>query len=72
MTVSTLPRKFRLKFSAQELLLDDPNPALSPAEVKSHLVALYPELVAGEIIGPEIKNDTAEYTISGTKIGVKG
>lgn len=71
-TITPLPRKFLLQFPAKEFLMDDPNPNLTPQEIKTHFTAVYPELASGEVIGPEIKDDAAVYTISGKTIGTKG
>jgi len=72
MTLTPLPRKFRLQFPAKEFLLDDPNPKLTLEEIKSHFTAIYPELASGEVVGPVIENDAAVYTISGKTVGTKG
>lgn len=42
--------------------LTDPNPSLSPEEVGHHYATLYPEIASADLIGPEFKNGTAEYT----------
>lgn len=67
-----MPRIFKLSFQNETLNVEDPNPNLTPEEVKGHFAALYPELASGAITGPEIEEDKLVYAISGKTVGVKG
>jgi PRTRC genetic system protein C len=49
-------------FSYKKETLQDPNPALTSAEVLDHFSDKYPELVNATMTGPVIKNDEALFT----------
>ena len=51
--------------------LPDPNPKLSPAQIKDHYAALYPELTSAAVEGPQLKNGEQVYTLA-TQLGTKG
>lgn len=51
--------------------LPDPNPKLSPAQVKDVYAAQYPELTSAAVEGPQLKNGRQVYTLA-TKVGTKG
>ncbi len=51
--------------------LPDPNPKLSPAQIKDHYAALYPELTSAAVEGPQLKNGKQVYTLA-TQVGTKG
>ncbi|MES2269142.1 MULTISPECIES: PRTRC system protein C [Mucilaginibacter] len=66
-----LPRVFIHKENGQEIRLTDPDSNLSPEEVCDSYSALYAILATAKIVGPEFKNDTAEYQFV-TTLGTKG
>jgi len=66
-----LPRVFIHKENGQEIRLTDPDSSLSPEEVCDSYSALYAILATAKIVGPEFKNDTAEYQFV-TTLGTKG
>ncbi len=72
MTTQALPRVFKLGLANETLTVDDPNPDLTPEEVKAHFAALYPQIASGVISPPEIEEDKLVYSISGKTVGVKG
>ncbi|EGY27043.1 hypothetical protein DA2_0739 [Desulfovibrio sp. A2] len=71
-SVTALPRMFKIVSQAITTTYSDPDPALTPEEVKAHFAGLHPELASGTVRGPEIDNDTMLYTIESGKAGVKG
>ena len=60
-----------LNHHSQEIVLDDPNVNMSPAEVMDFYSMNYPELTTATVHGPEIEDDRAVYEFK-TTIGVKG
>lgn len=52
-------------------VLDDPDPAMSPAEVKDFYADIFPELTQAVIEGPEYSDTQAVYTFE-KKVGTKG
>ena len=58
-------------FAYSSITLPDPNPKLSPEEVKSLLAAQYPELATAAINGPEVVGDKLRYEFV-RAIGSKG
>ncbi|MBS1527954.1 MAG: PRTRC system protein C [Bacteroidetes bacterium] len=66
-----LPRVFIHKENGQEIRLTDPDSNLSPEDVCDSYSALYAILATAKIVGPEFKNDTAEYQFV-TTLGTKG
>ncbi|HNQ63115.1 MAG: hypothetical protein BWY15_02320 [Firmicutes bacterium ADurb.Bin193] len=65
--MKTLPRSF--KYNA--ITLDDPEPEMSPEDVKEFYSNIYPELVQAEIEGPEVGDEAIEYTFR-RAYGTKG
>lgn len=62
-------------FKYNQLTLTDPDPNLSPEEVKSFYASLYPELTQAVVEGPESKEGTPHYTfrkVAGTKGNTSG
>lgn len=51
--------------------LPDPNPKLSPAQVKDIYAAQYPELASAAVEGPELKHGQQVYTLV-RQVGTKG
>ena len=58
-------------FSYSGVNLPDPNPRLSPEEVKAAYTTLYPELATAAINGPEAVGDKLRYEFV-RAIGAKG
>ena len=69
--IKGMNRVFKMKKNGNELLLDDPDSNLSPAEVMDFYSMNYPELTTALVHGPEIEDDRAVYEFK-TTIGVKG
>ena len=76
--IKGMKRVFKMKKNSQEIVLDDPNVNMSPAEVMDfysmnypELSMNYPELTTATVHGPEIEDDRAVYEFK-TTIGVKG
>lgn len=67
MQMETMKRQF--VYGA--LKLPDPDPAMSPDEVKGLYVAAYPELNTAVVEGPEVSGTTAKYTFR-KAVGTKG
>ncbi|MFC5862070.1 PRTRC system protein C [Acidicapsa dinghuensis] len=67
LTASALRREFVYNGT----VIPDPNPSLSPEQVRDTLVAAYPEIATAALSGPEVKSDSARYTFS-RAIGSKG
>lgn len=67
LNVKVFPRVFKHK----DLLLDDPNPNLSPEEVMAYYSNQYPELTTSNVFGPKIENEQAIYEFK-TTVGTKG
>ena len=61
----------RREFLYNGTIIPDPNPAMSPEQVRDVLVAAYPEIATAALSGPELKGDTARYNFS-RAIGSKG
>lgn len=51
--------------------LPDPNPAMTPAEVKKLYSDKFPELTNAIIEGPQLRGDTAEFRFK-LEVGTKG
>ena len=60
-----------MKKNGNELLLDDPDSNLSPAEVMDFYSMTYPELTTASVHGPECEDDSVVYRFK-TTIGTKG
>jgi PRTRC genetic system protein C len=58
-------------FAYSSITLPDPNPKLSPEEVKAIYSAQYPELVTAAINGPETVGEKLRYEFV-RAIGAKG
>ena len=58
-------------FKFNKRVLPDPNPKLSPAQVKDLYAAHYPELASAATEGPELKADKQVYTFV-RQVGTKG
>lgn len=69
--IKGMKRVFKMKKNNQEIVLDDPNVNMSPAEVMDFYSMNYPELTTATVHGPEIEDDRAVYEFK-TTIGVKG
>ena len=58
-------------FAYSSITLPDPNPRLSPEEVKALYATQYPELATAAINGPEVVGDKLRYEFL-VSIGSKG
>lgn len=58
-------------FRFNKRILPDPNPRLSPAQVKDLYATQYPELASAAIEGPELKADKQVYSFA-RLVGTKG
>jgi PRTRC genetic system protein C len=58
-------------FRFNKRVLPDPNPKLSPAQVKDLYAAQFPELASAAVEGPELKNGQQVYTLA-RQVGTKG
>lgn len=67
MSVTKLPRIFKYN----EMVLDDPDIAMSPEAVKDFYAETYPELTQAEITGPETTDEGLVYEL-GKTVGTKG
>ncbi len=70
--VNNLPRVFKVCVGNGEMVLDDPNPNLTPEEVQAHFAALYPEVASAKVEGPILKEDKQEFILRSGSVGVKG
>ena len=59
------------EFSFNGLKLPDPDPKLSPEQVRSMLAMLYPDIATASITGPEAIGDKLRYNFV-RAIGAKG
>jgi PRTRC genetic system protein C len=62
-----VPRTFRFN----KRVLPDPNPKMTPAQVKDLYAAQYPELASAAIEEPELKGGQQVYTLA-RQVGTKG
>lgn len=69
--IKGMKRTFKMKKNSKEIVLDDPNVNMSPAEVMDFYSMNYPELTTATVHGPLIKEDMVEYEFK-TTIGTKG
>ena len=69
--IKGMNRVFKMKKNSNELLLDDPDSNLSPAEVMDFYSMTYPELTTASVHGPECEDDSVVYRFK-TTIGTKG
>ena len=51
--------------------LDDPDPNITPEEVKQFYAGTYPELTTSNVHGPKMDGDVAVYEFK-TTVGTKG
>ena len=58
-------------FRFNKRVLPDPNPRLSPAQVKDLYAAQFPELASAAIEGPELKDGQQVYSFA-RQVGTKG
>jgi PRTRC genetic system protein C len=59
------------EFSFNGVKLPDPDPKLSPEQVRSVLAAMYPDIATASISGPEAVGDKLGYNFV-RAIGAKG
>lgn len=59
------------KFGYNGVSLDDPDPAMSPLEVRDFYSAVYPEIVSASVEGPEESSGNLTYTFR-RAVGTKG
>ena len=64
--IKGMKRIFKMKKNSQEIVLDDPNVNMSPAEVMDFYSMNYPELTTATVHGPEIEDDRAVYEFKTT------
>lgn len=64
---SPITRSFRFN----KRVFPDPNPKLSPAQVKDLYAAQFPELASAAVEGPELKDGKQVYTLA-RQVGTKG
>jgi PRTRC genetic system protein C len=65
--IQVLPRTF----TYNNLTLDDPDPKMTPDEVKGFYAEVYPELTQAAIEGPEPSDTAVEYRFR-RAVGTKG
>ena len=58
-------------FRFNKRILPDPNPRLTPAQVKDLYAAQFPELASAAIEGPELKGGQQVYSFA-RQVGTKG
>ena len=51
--------------------LPDPNPKLSPLQIRDVYAAQFPELASAAVEGPELKEGSQVYTLA-RQVGTKG
>ena len=59
------------EFSYNGVRLPDPNPAMTPEEVRQFYAAQYPDITTASITGPETEGDRLRYSFT-RAIGSKG
>ena len=64
--IKGMKRVFKMKKNSQEIVLDDPNVNMSPAEVMDFYSMNYPELTTATVHKPKIKDDQTEYKFKTT------
>lgn len=70
--VSTPKREFLIKKKgSKDIVLPDPHPDMSIAEVVNHYKGQYPEISTSSVDGPKVEADKAVYSFS-TVLGDKG
>jgi len=58
-------------FSYNGVKLPDPNPAMTPEEVRQFYATQYPDITTASITGPETEGDKLRYSFT-RAIGSKG
>lgn len=71
LNIKGMQRSFTFKQGNNEIILDDPNPDMTPSDVMDFYSMTYPELTTATVHGPDIRDDKAVYSFK-TTIGVKG
>jgi PRTRC genetic system protein C len=69
--MSITTRTLERRFSYLGLQLPDPDPKLTPEQVRDLYSATYPELTTAAIEGPEATGGTLQYKLT-RAIGTKG
>ena len=59
------------EFSYNGVKLPDPNPAMTPEEVRQFYATQYPDITTASITGPETEGDKLRYSFT-QAIGSKG
>jgi PRTRC genetic system protein C len=67
LTVKALPRVF----TYNAINLDDPDPEMTPGEVKDFWANVYPELTQSQVDGPHMEDERVVYKFART-VGTKG
>ena len=70
--IKGMKRVFKMKKNSQEIVLDDPNVNMSPAEVMDFYSMNYPELTNRDRTTDRKSKTTGRYMNFKTTIGVKG
>lgn len=68
-TVVIAPVRREFIYNGTSIL--DPDPKMTPEQVRDTFVAVYPEIATATLSGPEPKEDIVRYTFS-RAIGSKG
>jgi PRTRC genetic system protein C len=71
MIVTEIKRVFKLTHEGEKVVIDDPNPSLTPTEVQKLLSGQYPSITNANVSGPKIEDDSAVYEFS-NNVGTKG
>jgi len=64
-------RSVTRSFKFNKRVLPDPNPKLSPLQVRDFYATQYPELASAAVEGPELKNGQQVYSFA-RQVGTKG
>lgn len=72
MIVTRIERVFKLTSeTGADIIIDDPNPSLTPGEVMKLMSGTYPALTNANVSGPVIEDDQSVYQFSNS-VGTKG
>ena len=71
LVAATLERVFLMEENEQTIKLSDPESTFSPQAVLNFYANTYPILTTATIKGPQIEDDTIQYTFVST-MGTKG
>lgn len=64
LTTEFIKREFILIVDSEEITLSDPNPRMTPDEVRKHYMGAYPSIVSASMEGPAVQPDgSVKYTI---------